>query len=359
MSPKNAPTPGNRSVAHTTQESPASMRVAQSLLDIVSAIPSSKERLHQDPDDRAGEIVRAAKTKAALMSGGLALPPGPLGWVTILPEIYGVWKIQAQMVSDLAALHGRKSQLTREQMLYCLFRHTGAQLFRDLVMRVGERYIVRRLPIRSLYSVANKIGIRITQRSIGRAVSRFVPIAGAVGVGAYSWYDTRQVAKTAAPRNGPALDSPLVHSRQELRCPPAMRSAAAASCACTSTASRFGSRSATASRASAEPAARSATRRVSGANAPGSKARVRSTGARVTADDRSRSISARIAARRCSTTSKDSTTWLRYRSAVSRILRSLRRAFRSTARAGMHGSVCPTGSNTRIDPRASRAVGTR
>jgi hypothetical protein len=64
-------------------------------------------------------------------------------------------------------------------------------------MRVGERYLVRRLPVRSLYSVVNKIGIRLTQRSIARAVSRFVPVAGAVGIAGYSWYDTRQVARTA------------------------------------------------------------------------------------------------------------------------------------------------------------------
>lgn len=189
--------PNSQSVAKLSENSPASARIAQSLLDLVSSIPPSRERLHGEPDERSDALVRAAKTKAALASGSLALPPGPLGWLTILPEIYAVWRIQAQLVSDLAALHGRKSQLTREQMLYCLFRHTSAQLFRDLVMRIGERYVVRRLPLRSLYSVANKIGIRITQRSIGRAVSRFVPIAGAIGVGAYSWYDTRQVARTA------------------------------------------------------------------------------------------------------------------------------------------------------------------
>lgn len=182
--------------ADAADEGPA-MQFAQTLLDLVSEIPAARERAQQDPDDRAGQIIRAAKRKAALASATLALPPGPLGWLTLLPELYAVWKIQAQMVSDLAALHGRKSQLSREQMLYCLFRHTGAQLFRDLILRVGERYIVQRLPIRSLYSIANKIGIRLTQRGIGRAVSRVVPVAGALGVGAYSWYDTRQVARTA------------------------------------------------------------------------------------------------------------------------------------------------------------------
>lgn len=172
-------------------------RFAQAVIDLVSAVPPSAHEPSPDPKPRVREIANAAKRKAAVASAGLALPPGPLGWLTLLPEIYAVWKIQAQMVSDIAAVYGHEATLNREHMLYCLFRHTGAQLFRDLVMRVGERYLVRRVPIRSLYSIANKIGMRITQRSIGRAVSRVIPIAGAIGVGAYSWYDTRQVARTA------------------------------------------------------------------------------------------------------------------------------------------------------------------
>lgn len=172
-------------------------KLAQAVIDLVSEVPPSRLEPSTDPRARVREIARAAKQKAALASAGLALPPGPLGWVTVLPEIYAVWKIQAQMVSDIAAVYGHEATLNREHMLYCLFRHTSAQLFRDLVMRVGERYLVRRIPIRSLYSIANKIGMKITQRSLGRAVSRVVPIAGALGVGAYTWYDTRQVARTA------------------------------------------------------------------------------------------------------------------------------------------------------------------
>jgi hypothetical protein len=191
-----------KSAASASREIPAKRvdathAFAQTVLDLVSKVPPSVQPTLDDPERRAKEIVRAAKSKAALASASMALPPGPLGWVTVLPEIYAVWKIQAQMVSDLANLYGQEATLNREHMLYCLFRHTGAQLFRDLVMRVGERYLVRRVPLRSLYSIANKIGLRITQRSLGRAVSRVVPLAGAIGVGAYSWYDTRQVARTA------------------------------------------------------------------------------------------------------------------------------------------------------------------
>ena len=133
----------------------------------------------------------------ALYAGLLALPPGPLGWLTVLPEIVGVWKIQAQMVADIAKLYGRSASLTREHMLYCLFRHSAAQVVRDLVVRSGERLLIQRTSIAVIQSIARRIGVRVSERGLASAVSRWLPVIGAVGVGGYAFYDTSQVAKTA------------------------------------------------------------------------------------------------------------------------------------------------------------------
>jgi hypothetical protein len=53
-----------------------------------------------------------------------------------------------------------------------------------------------RIPITS-QTIAKKVGIRITQRVIGKGVSRWLPIVGALGVAGYAYYDTGQVAHTA------------------------------------------------------------------------------------------------------------------------------------------------------------------
>jgi len=132
-----------------------------------------------------------------MISGGLALPPGPWGWLTILPDLIAIWKLQSQMVADIAALYGKSATLSKEQMLYCLFKHAAAQAVRDLVVRVGERAIVRRATLKALQTAAERIGVKVTQRAVGTAVSRWIPILGAVGVGAYAYYDTAQVARTA------------------------------------------------------------------------------------------------------------------------------------------------------------------
>ena len=175
----------------------AAAGVAAAILKFVRRIPGSNERKSRTPLAAARTKTNAAAAKAALAAGTLALPPGPLGWLTILPEMLAVWKIQSQMVADIAALYGKKSTLTEEQMVYCLFRHSAAQAVRDLVVRVGERVLIKRGSLTLLESVARKVGLKLTRKVIGKGLSRWIPVAGAIGVGAYAWYDTAQVAATA------------------------------------------------------------------------------------------------------------------------------------------------------------------
>jgi hypothetical protein len=141
-------------------------RILQLLERVISEIPETEEAPSRTPDERAREIGRNAAIKAGMVSGGLALPPGPLGLLTILPDLYAIWKIQGQMVADIAGAYGKKGYLNREQMLYCLFRHAAAQALRDIAVRLGERILIRRPALRG-------------------------------GVGAYAYYDTGQVADTA------------------------------------------------------------------------------------------------------------------------------------------------------------------
>jgi len=170
---------------------------ARAILDFLSRIPTSKESRSTDPAKRLREIASKAARSAAATAGTLALPVGSLGWLTILPELVAVWRIQAQMVADIAGCYGKTKFLSREQMLYCLFKHGGAQAVRDLVVRAGERMLIKKASLRVLQRVARRVGIRVSQRSIGKGISRFLPVIGAVGVGAYAYFDTAQVAKTA------------------------------------------------------------------------------------------------------------------------------------------------------------------
>jgi hypothetical protein len=180
--------------AHTSVR----QKMGDAILDLVLAVPGSDEHPPtHNPEMKARALGRSASRKASLLAGSFALPPGVLGWLTVLPELLGVWRLQAQMVSDIAAVFGKQATLNREQMLYCLFKHVSAQLFRDVMARVGERYFIQAASTPMIRSIAQALGVKVTKNLATKGASRLVPLIGAVGVGAYAYYDTTQVAKTA------------------------------------------------------------------------------------------------------------------------------------------------------------------
>jgi len=171
--------------------------VADAIESIIAGVPPSREHAAKAPELAARALARRAAARAAALSGTLALPPGVFGMLTVLPDLIAIWRIQAQMVSDIAGLYGKDLQLTRTHMLYCLFRHAASHLTRDFVVRAGERFVIRQLSGGALRSVLMGIGINVSQRIAGTAASRWLPVIGAAAVATYAYFDTLQVAKTA------------------------------------------------------------------------------------------------------------------------------------------------------------------
>jgi len=171
--------------------------IARVILDAISAIPRTTEQANTSPRERARAIVVHAALRAAAFSGALALPPGPLGVLTILPDLAMVWRIQAQMVADIAGAFGKTAELKQEQMLYCLFKHAAAQVMRDVAARAGERIVFKQASLRAFETIATKLGVKVSQRTIAKSVAKWLPIAGAAGVAGYAYFDTSQVGATA------------------------------------------------------------------------------------------------------------------------------------------------------------------
>jgi hypothetical protein len=185
-----------RAIATLVKSDEPARRIAEALLEAIARVPDSSENASLAPGARARAIARRTSARAAVTAGGLALPPGPLGWLTLLPELVTVWRMQAQMVADIAGAYGHDAHLTREHMMYCLFRHSAAQAVRDLAIRVGEQLLVQQSTSRALSVVAGKVGGRIAKQAVKKGLTRWLPLVGAVGVGAYAWFDTDRVART-------------------------------------------------------------------------------------------------------------------------------------------------------------------
>ena len=171
--------------------------IAKAILNVVAAVPRTRELPAPSPRERARSIQTAAALKAAAVSGTLALPPGPWGLAVIIPDLVTVWRIQAKMVADIAGAFGQSAHLSQEHMVYCLFRHAAAQIVRDLAARVGERLVIRRATLRALQTIAKQLGVKVSQQVIAKAAARWLPVVGSLGVAGYAFYDTAQVAATA------------------------------------------------------------------------------------------------------------------------------------------------------------------
>jgi len=167
------------------------------LFKVIHEIPTSTEKETSEALIRSRKLISEASFKAAAISGALALPSGPFGWLTILPDLAAIWRLQAQMVANIGGAFGKKGKLTEESMIYCLFRHAAAQVVRDLVTRMGERVVVQRGSLRVVENVLERIGIKLVHRVARGGLWRLLPAIGALAVAGYAYYDTDQVGQTA------------------------------------------------------------------------------------------------------------------------------------------------------------------
>lgn len=149
------------------------------------------------PEVRVKAIIDAAAWNASMASASLSLPPGPWGIVTIIPELLTIWKIQRQMVADIAAVYGKTASLNQEAMMYCLLKQGATVTMATLVTRCGTKYLVKKASSKAIQQILSKVGISLSQKLISRGIARFVPFAGAVCMGGFSYRDTQKVGKTA------------------------------------------------------------------------------------------------------------------------------------------------------------------
>ena len=178
------------------------------LFELITDIPESLHSPTENSDEKIKHLIRKAARNAAIVSATLSVPAGVTGVLTSIPDIAAIWRIQAQLVSDIAATYGKFAMLSREAMVWCLFRHSAAQLVRDIAVRTGSRIVVQKVSFAVLETLLKKIGLKVSTKFLGRAALRAIPAIGALGNGAYSFYDTTEVGKTAAAYFKALADNP-------------------------------------------------------------------------------------------------------------------------------------------------------
>lgn len=184
----------SRKIAGSDGDEP-SRRITGAIMRLLENIPASSELVSTNPEEAARRLTAKAALESAALSGTLAIPPGPLGLLTILPDLYGIWRIQARLVSDVAKVFGNEARPEPKEVLFCLFRHFSSHVGAALLVKSGTRVLSRRASLRAIQKVVVLIAGKVTHRVIRSSLSRWLPIVGAVGVAGYAYYDTAQVGK--------------------------------------------------------------------------------------------------------------------------------------------------------------------
>ncbi|HSQ42929.1 MAG TPA: hypothetical protein VLM37_11680 [Fibrobacteraceae bacterium] len=148
-------------------------------------VPTSTLEVSLNPRATSRELIRKACADAARHSGALSLPGGPVGLLIAIPDLMNLWRIQSQLVADIAACHGKSAALGSREMGWCLFRHAAAQVTRGALVKSGQRAVVAYLGQRGFRHFAAKI------------LPRAIPFLGALAAGGYAWMDTRKVGDAA------------------------------------------------------------------------------------------------------------------------------------------------------------------
>ncbi len=176
---------------------------------VTGGVPTTTEPKAMRPAQRAEIIAKRAAAKAAAISGSLALPSGPVALLTLVPDLLMVWRIQAQMVADIASAYGRKEPLTQEELMACLLTHVSSTALKEYNKNLPLEHpepptsifeLIQRATNKGTemsLKATRQISSAIAERAIRSVITRMVPLAGAAVVSAYAAFDTQEVARTA------------------------------------------------------------------------------------------------------------------------------------------------------------------
>lgn len=141
--------------------------------------------------------VQRTALKTASVSAALSVPGGIAGFVSMLPEIAAIWRLQAQMVGSIAYSYGYEKVHSREQMIWCMFMQFGYGVMSKYVFERGGVYVIRQMNSQALQGAVQAIGLKMIKHQGGKAASRIIPVAGSLASGALSYRDTQRVGKNA------------------------------------------------------------------------------------------------------------------------------------------------------------------
>lgn len=143
------------------------------------------------------EIISTTSNKAFALSIMAALPPGPFGMATILPEILVIYKLQLNMVYKIAKFYNQEHKINPTILCLILANEAGVEFGKEIIVKVGPKYVIRALSSQALKPIITKISTKVTIRVTEKLFARWIPVVAAPIFGAISKSMTNKIGQKA------------------------------------------------------------------------------------------------------------------------------------------------------------------
>jgi uncharacterized tellurite resistance protein B-like protein/uncharacterized protein (DUF697 family) len=179
------------------------IQLAEKMMGTFDLVLSRRSKYYSEHPDRVPppsaitDIINSYATMNMTISGSINLIPGPWGMAAAIPEVTILIRNQLAMIYDIGVAHGKSNVLNKELLAGVFLSAIGVSAGGLLVMH-GGKVLVRRVALRVFQQVIKLLAGKVTQQMLKSLVTKWVPIAGAAAMAAWSNYSTRQIGKKAA-----------------------------------------------------------------------------------------------------------------------------------------------------------------
>lgn len=142
------------------------------------------------------DIYKKVANINGIISGTAGLVPGPFGMALALPEITLITRNQINMVYDIGRSLGKEKQISKELILGIILSSAGATSIGILTVQ-GSKVVVKGTSLVVLKRIVAILGGRILKAEATSMLAKWVPIAGAAAMAAWSRYATMVIGKYA------------------------------------------------------------------------------------------------------------------------------------------------------------------
>lgn len=177
--------------------------LASKLMGLFDFVVSSRaNHYRENPRDRPsrGEVSRLISNCGnmnAAISMGAGLIPGPWGMAAAVPEIAAVIRNQLVLIYDIGVAYGKSERILKKELLAGVFASALGSTGIGLLTMHGGKILVKRVSLRVFQRVVVMLAGRVSQQLLKRMIAKWLPVAGAVAMAAWSKYTTNMVGRKA------------------------------------------------------------------------------------------------------------------------------------------------------------------